>query len=180
MHVLDARTGGECQYPKDNALGLQFNFWRGWLPDGRLVTLDAAGELVALDRPCGGNMVLLSAEEKPACLMTNPDASESCSPGDSRRGITIGSGAAYTTTVVNVSTGKAEAVIPWQFSADGLGNFPGPLWLSEAQFILHRTDEGPLLVTLGDQFSFPLLTGQSLLGRHRMGLAETGDRTVRL
>jgi len=54
------------------------------------------------------------------------------------------------------------------------------LWLSEAQFILHRTDEGPLLVTLGDQFSFPLLTGQSLLGRHRMGLAETGDRTVRL
>jgi len=124
LHVLDARTGGECQYPKDNALGLQFNFWRGWLPDGRLVTLDAAGELVALDRPCGGNMVLLSAEEKPACLMTNPDASESCSPGDTRRGITLGSGAAYTTTVVNVSTGKAEAVIPWQFSADGLGSFP--------------------------------------------------------
>jgi len=164
LHVLDAQTGEECQYPQDNNLGLNFNFWHAWSPDGRLLTLAASGQVVVLDRPCGDHPTVYAAPEQPACLVTNPDASESCSPGNTRRGLTTWSGTAYTTTVVNIATGQTEMVIPYLFSADGLGTFPGPQWLSADWLLIYRTDTGPLLVTVSDKTIQPIATLFGLTG----------------
>ena len=63
IHFLDTRSGESCQYPQENERGLLFNRWFAWLPDGRLATLTAQGELVALDSPC--------QEENPAALLAD-------------------------------------------------------------------------------------------------------------
>ncbi len=53
------------------------------------------------------------------------------------------------TYVVDVQTGKVEDVIEWQHR-DAEGNFAGPIWLGENQFLIQETlDQGPLLATVG-------------------------------
>lgn len=76
----------------------------------------------------------------------------SFSPGGKLLGFTIGySENVYASTIYAVSSGKLTADIPWKFSADGLGSYGGPVWLNDAQFIIHRTDKGPLLVNIGEE-----------------------------
>lgn len=55
----------------------------------------------------------------------------------------------YLTSIYQVPGGKPLAEIPWTYSSGGLGNFPGPVWMSSQQIIVLRTDIGPLQVTLG-------------------------------
>jgi len=53
------------------------------------------------------------------------------------------------TYVVDVQTGTVEDVIEWQHR-DAEGNFAGPIWLGEDQFLIQETlDQGPLLASVG-------------------------------
>ena len=70
----------------------------------------------------------------------------SFSPGCTHLGATQPAG---TTHVLTTATGELESTIPWDFSLGGLGNLGGPIWLNEGQFLIHRSDNGPLFVTLG-------------------------------
>ncbi|HLF28408.1 MAG TPA: hypothetical protein VJG32_18905 [Anaerolineae bacterium] len=76
----------------------------------------------------------------------------SWSPNSSRLAISAAldaPGLEATTSVVDVETGRIEDVIQWRYR-DAEGSFAGPTWLSEDQFLIHETtDQGPLLVTLG-------------------------------
>jgi hypothetical protein len=150
--VLNAYTAETCQYANGNEDGLQFNLWHDWLPDGRLMTLNRKGELVALDHPCQGqSLSLLSdAEAEPPCLVTNPDSNQTCSPGGSRLAETMEARPIFTTTVVNTASGEIEAMVTWTNGSGGIGHIGGPQWLAEDRFIIHATDEGPLMVTLGE------------------------------
>jgi len=70
----------------------------------------------------------------------------SFSPGDVYLGATLATGTTY---VVRLDSGQLEQVVPWSFSLGGLGDLGGPLWLNDGQFLVYRSDAGPLLVTLG-------------------------------
>jgi len=70
----------------------------------------------------------------------------SFSPGGVYLAATLEAGTTY---VVQVSTGELKAIIPWDFNLGGLGSLGGPLWLNDSQFLIHRSDDGPLFVTLG-------------------------------
>lgn len=75
----------------------------------------------------------------------------SFSPAQSLLGMTISEdGINYTTQIVALSTGERAYTLPWRFSEGGLGSLPGPIWIDEQRFVVYRTDEGPLLVTLGE------------------------------
>jgi hypothetical protein len=175
FHFLNVGTGTGCAYPRDNAYGLQFNLWHAWLPDGRLMTLDQAGAVVALAAPCDGvTAAVLDAASRPACLVTNPDSGQTCSPDGRRLGHTDETQRPRTTTITNTSTGRTEAVITWPYSNDGIGHLPGPAWLDNDRFLIFASDEGPLLVTLGaevqvqhiapDLFGLPGTTWQTATG----------------
>ena len=56
-HFYEADTGMGCQYLATNELGLDWNGWHAWLPDGGMLLFNAPPEfgpreLVRLHRPC--------------------------------------------------------------------------------------------------------------------------------
>lgn len=151
FHFLNVRTGQTCAYSKDNTYDLAPNRWHGWLPDGRLMTLDRAGQVVVLEAPCAGDTAaLLRGSARPRCLVTNPDSGQSCSPDGRRLGFTDETRDPRTTTITNLDTGQVEAVITWPPAWAGLGHVGGPIWLDSQRFILQSTHAGPVLVTLGE------------------------------
>ena len=78
----------------------------------------------------------------------------SWSPADDRLAISVllktsGGAFAAATYIVDVSTGAVEDVIEYEHRG-GLGNLAGPIWLGEDRFLIQETaDQGPLLVTVG-------------------------------
>jgi hypothetical protein len=185
-HFHEAGTGATCQYPASNELGLDWNGWHAWLPDGGMLLFNAPPEggpreLVRLHRPCSEEITNLSGlfpepvsvsasnadnslfllRGKDAFYLYEPlggtvrsiDALQglaldgfSFSPGDVYLGATLATGTTY---VVRANSGQLEEVVPWSFSLGGLGDLGGPLWLNDGQFLIRRSDTGPLLVTLG-------------------------------
>ncbi len=84
-----------------------------------------------------------------------------------------------TTYAINARTGQVEDAIESTLRA-GLGDLPGPLWLSEDQFLIQETlDQGPLLVTVGERVSqvapdlFGLRSVPSILDSEEVGLYAT-------
>lgn len=57
----------------------------------------------------------------------------------------------YTVSVFEVSSGELSGSITRTLSERGVGDIPAPAWLDENRFLVHRTDDGPLLVTLENQ-----------------------------
>lgn len=149
FHFLDVQTGRGCLYPTDNADGLRLNLWHKWLPDGGLMTLDTAGEVVVLADPCAGETITrLAGQGQPPCLVTNPDSGQSCSPSGRRLGFSDETHQPHTTTITDTATGETVAVVTWPDAPDGVGHISGPLWVDDDRFILQVTDKGPMLVTL--------------------------------
>ncbi|MGE5221693.1 MAG: hypothetical protein ACM3PY_04600 [Omnitrophica WOR_2 bacterium] len=98
----------------------------------------------------------------------------SFSPGGKYLGFTAGySENNSASSIYAVPSGKLIADIPWKFSAGGLGSYGGPVWLNDEQFIVPRTDQGPLLVNIGEEtkvveifelFGLPASPNQYALG----------------
>jgi len=56
----------------------------------------------------------------------------------------------YATEIVDTTSGEVTGRLDWTFSEGGLGSLPGPQWIGPERFLIVRTDQGPLLVTLGE------------------------------
>jgi hypothetical protein len=182
-HFYEAGTGATCQYPATNELGLDWNGWHAWLPDGGMLLFGDARELMRLHRPCDDAVTNLSGlfpepvsvsasnDENSLFLLRGKDAfylyeplggtvravdalqglalgGVSFSPGDVYLGATLATGTTY---VVHVDSGQLQEIVPWSFSLGGLGDLGGPLWLNDRQFLVRRSDAGPLLVALGSE-----------------------------
>jgi hypothetical protein len=96
----------------------------------------------------------LTATALPRCAR-----SASFSPSGDRLALSIHQRASnYLTVVVDTSTGKATRTIEWALAGEA-GELVGPTWLDDRRFLISPTNAGPLLVTLGADFSVDQVAG---------------------
>jgi hypothetical protein len=99
----------------------------------------------------------------PSCWLYNASRDEalpieecsreaSISPEGGYLGMTLtAGGVAYHTLIIDTGSGGTVFDYVWTFSDGGLGSLPAPIWLSEMEFIVYRSDKGPLLVSLSPE-----------------------------
>ena len=149
LNLYNLQSGQSCAYPMDNPHQLKLNAWHAWLPDGRLATLDAHNQVLALQPPCSGQIAPVSARDRLALQPYDPNhPDQTFSPDGSYRAFNQQDQNQYKTIIEKSATDDLVAAVDWSYSAGGLGSLPGPAWLSDQQFILPRSDAGPLLVTI--------------------------------
>jgi WD40 repeat protein len=152
LNIYNILTKQSCAYPMDNPHRLKLNAWHAWLPDDRLATLDDHNQVLALQPPCSGQIAPVSARERLSLQPYDPTyPDQTYSPDGSYRGFNLQDQNQYKTIVEKGGTDDLVAAIDWSYSGGGLGSPPGPVWLSDQQFILPRTDAGPLLVTVAQK-----------------------------
>jgi hypothetical protein len=149
LNLYNVLSGQSCVYPMDNPHRLKLNAWHAWLPDDRLATLDDHNQVLALQPPCSGQIAPVSARERLTLQPYDPNhPDQTFSPGGFYRAFNQQDQNQYKTIIEKSATDDLVAAIDWSYSAGGPGRLPGPAWLSDQQFILPRSDAGPLLVTL--------------------------------
>jgi len=96
-----------------------------------------------------------SVREVAGTIPVSSRAGYSWSPSEQYIGITDVAGMPahfeMSTYIVDMQTGEVVDTLNWQH-ADVEGSFAGPIWLGEEQFLIEETlDQGPLLVTMGEE-----------------------------
>jgi WD40 repeat protein len=152
LNLYNVLTGQSCAYPMDNPHRLKLNTWHAWLPDERLATQDDHNQVLALLPPCSDQIAPVSARERLALHPYDPNhPDQTFSPGGAYRGFNQQNQNQYKTIIEKSASNDLVTAIDWSYSGGGLGSLPGPHWLSDQQFILPRTDAGPLLVILAQK-----------------------------
>jgi WD40 repeat protein len=158
LNLYNVQSGQSCAYPMENPHHLKLNAWHAWLPDGRLATLDDHNQVLALQPPCSGQIAPVSARERLTLQPYDPNhPDQTFSPDGSYRAFNQQDQNQYRTIIEKSATNDLVAAIVWSYSAGGLGGLPEPVWLSDQQFILPRSDAGPLLVTLAQKAQTQLI-----------------------
>jgi hypothetical protein len=152
LNLYNVLTSQTCAYPLDNPHQLKLNAWHAWLPDDRLATLDNRNQVLALQPPCSGQIAPVSARERLTLQVYDPShPDQTFSPDGSYRGFNQPDQNQYKTIIEKNGSDDLVAAVDWDYSGGGLGSLPGPLWLSGQQFLLPRTDKGPLIVSLAQK-----------------------------
>lgn len=149
FHIYNALTSEGCDYPADNERLLDFNSWHAWLLDGKLAVQTNSGTLIALDKPCNGKVVALTAKEKE---LVNPVQSippgAIDSPGSVYRETTKEEPPGYTTTISRSTDGEDIISIPWTFDLGSPGDVLTPTWVTDEHLLIPESDKGPLWISL--------------------------------
>jgi len=149
FHIYTVSDHGGCAYPVDNERKLDFNSWHAWLPDGKLAVHTNSGTLIALDKPCDGQVVALTAKEKELIDPTKflpPGAIDS--PGSIYRETTQAGHPVYTTTIHSLADGSELISVPWSFDVDSPAQVLTPTWVTDAYLLIPQSDRGPLWINL--------------------------------
>jgi len=148
FHIYNVLNAEGCAYPANNERKLDFNSWHAWLPNGELAVRTESGTLVALDKPCDGQLVALTAKEKELVdpvQSTPPGAIDS--PGSVYRETTKEETPGYTTTISRLSDGEEIISIPWTFDPGSPGQVLTPTWVTDAHLLIPQSDRGPLWIS---------------------------------
>lgn len=149
FHLYNPLTAEGCAYPADNERKLDFNSWHAWLPDGKLAVQTSSGTLIALDKPCDGNVVALTAKEKELVEPVQPLPPGAIdSPGSVYRETTQQEPPGYTTTINRLPDGEDIISIPWTFNLGGPGEVLTPTWVTDDQLLIPQSDQGPFWISL--------------------------------
>jgi hypothetical protein len=148
FHIYNILNAEGCAYPANNERKLDFNSWHAWLPNGELAVRTESGTLVALNKPCDGQLVGLTAKEKelvdPAQTMP-PGAIDS--PGLVYRETTKVEPPGYTTTIRRLTGGEAIVSVPWTFETGSPTKVLTPTWVTDAHLLIPQSDRGPLWIS---------------------------------
>lgn len=155
FHIYNVSNADGCVYPLDNERKLDFNSWHAWLPDGKLAVRTDSGTLIALNRPCDGQVVALTAKEKELVDPAPPaPPGASDSPGSIYRETTKEEPPGYLTTIHSLINGEEILSIPWTFSLSSPGQVLTPTWVTDSHLLVPQSDRGPLWVSL-DEHNVP-------------------------
>ena len=115
-------------------------------PVERTLAVSGDGKLALLagEKTCW----LYNVVKQSAVMLVKCTQAATFSPGDTRLAFVYGKAPDLFMYVIDTASGLVEKLIPWTFSGDGVGGSAGPDWISESQFIIQPTDEGPRLVSL--------------------------------
>lgn len=155
FHIYNVTNADGCAYPADNQRKLDFNSWHAWLPDGKLAVRTDNGTLISLNKPCDGQVVALTAQEK-ALVDPTPSAppGASDSPGSTYRETTEAEPPGYLTTIHSLINGDEILSIPWTFTLSNPGQVLTPTWVTDSHLLIPQSDRGPLWISL-DEHDIP-------------------------
>ncbi len=104
-----------------------------------------------------GHWALLSGEKtcwlfniarQTAVILDKCSPAATFSPGGTRLALAYGEFPDLHIYVYATASGLFEKLIPWGYSGSGVNGPVGPTWISDSQFLLQPTDEGPTLISL--------------------------------
>lgn len=184
FHIFNVLQAEGCEYPANNERMLDFNTWHAWLPDGKLAVYTGSGTLVALDEPCNGKVVALTAKEKELIepVQSKPPGAID-SPGAVYRETTKQEPPGYTTTISRLTDGSEVTSIAWTFDLGSSGQVLTPTWVTDAHLLIPQSDKGPLWISMDSSdtpqvqplaqalFNLPGDPQQSAAGAARAGSA---------